>query len=70
MRVMGTMRKITQAKTVKLNAYRVISDAIERGIMYGYRRAHKHTDEPSEDVVCEEMKNGIMIELAEVIEWD
>lgn len=55
---------------MKLNAYRVIDRAVEEGIEHGYRKAHKHTDTPSEWSLFEELHRAIMLELSEIVEWD
>lgn len=55
---------------MKINAYRVIERAVEEGIAYGHRRAHKHTNTPSESSLFEELHRAIMLELSEIIEWD
>lgn len=55
---------------MKLRAYRIISDAIDRAITYGYNRAHKHTETPGAEAIKGSIYNEIMNELSEVIDWD
>lgn len=55
---------------VKINAYKVIDDAIDRAIRYGYNRAHKHVDRPSEDQMIDEIHRAIMNELCELLTFD
>ena len=55
---------------MKLRAYRIISDAIDRAINYGYNRAHKHTEAPDAETIKGSIYNEIMNELSEVIDWD
>jgi hypothetical protein len=38
----------------------ILEVAINEGITVGYRRAHKHTEEPSESWVIETIENEIM----------
>ncbi len=54
---------------MKLRAWPIVSDAVERGVSYGYRRAYKHTDEPEESYVLECMEQAVMSELAEIIDF-
>lgn len=37
----------------------VIEMCIKDGINYGWMRAHKHTDTPSEDLIKQEIENAI-----------
>ena len=55
---------------MKIIAYKVISDCIERGINYGYMRAYKHTDTPTEDALKNELEQAIMNELCDYIDFD
>jgi hypothetical protein len=43
--------------------------AIEDGTTYGYRRAHKHTETPSEFELCSAIADAIMYQIAEVFEF-
>lgn len=54
---------------VRINAYKVIDDAIDRAIRYGYHRAHKHQDNPSEDRMIEEVHRAVMNELCEILKF-
>jgi len=55
---------------VKLKAYYIVADAIERGVGFGYRRSRKHSDEPQEDYVVETITNEVLGALSEIINWD
>ena len=44
----------------------VLELAIKNGIDYGWNRAHKHTDTPSEDLIKQEMEEAIW---HEIYEW-
>lgn len=55
---------------VRLNTYKIISDAIENGIKYGYRRAHKHIENPSEDTIIEQIHLAVMNDLCDIINFD
>jgi len=56
-------------KKLKANTYAVLARAVEEGLDYGYRRAYKHTDTPSEDGLKEEIRLAIMNEICEVFEF-
>lgn len=55
--------------TIKLNSYNIISDAVEMGINYGYMRAHKYNDKPTEQDFKAAIQDGIMNSLSEVIDY-
>jgi len=63
------MAKIKTEGVVRIDAYAVISRAVEEGIEYGWNRAHKHTDKPSKDLILTEMENAIMNSLSEVLQY-
>ncbi len=46
-------------------AYPVLVDAIESGVRYGYRRAHKHDPKPSEDVIIDHIERAVIGEICE-----
>ena len=58
------------SSSIKLNSYRIITDKIEEGINYGWSRAHKHCDNPDENVIKEQIYNEITNVLCEVIDFD
>ena len=51
---------------MKIKEYNVLQMVVESGVEYGYMRAHKHTDSPSEETIKEAMCEAIM---AEMCEW-
>lgn len=55
---------------MKFKAYTIIERAIEEGIDYGYNRAHKHTDKPSEALLKGEILNAITNNLCEILDFD
>lgn len=55
---------------LRLDAYKIISDTIETAIRYGYNRAHKHVENPSVDLILEQIHNAIMNDLCEIIKFD
>lgn len=57
---------------VRLDAYGIISRAVEEGIGYGYRRALKYSldGEPSEEQMKDALHMAIMNSLCEVLQFD
>lgn len=50
---------------MKPRLFKLLEIAIDEGIEYGWRRAHKHTESPSEDSIKAEISNAIFSELHE-----
>jgi hypothetical protein len=55
---------------MKVNTYKVLEECVERGITYGWRRAHKHTPEPDEQTIHGEIHRAIMLEIDEYFSFD
>lgn len=55
--------------TMQLDAYRILGDAVERGVALGYRRAHKHADHPDEAMLTDAVYDAVMAALCEVIRF-
>jgi hypothetical protein len=53
-----------------LNTYRVLMDGLNDAITAGIRRAHKHVETPSEELIAQEVENYVSNYLAEKIDWD
>lgn len=66
---MGMAKAVVKA-VVRINAYEIISRAIDDGIAYGYRRAFKYTDKPTEDQMTAEIRNAVMNELSDVLIYE
>jgi hypothetical protein len=47
-------------------AYPVLARAVEEGVRYGYRRAHKHVEKPDETQMCDAIEQAV---LDAVCEW-
>ncbi len=52
-------------KKLKVNTYAVLEECIEIGINSGYKRAHKHTDNPTEEQIKEEILRYVMLQVSE-----
>lgn len=65
---------MTRIPPPPLDAYRIISDAIERGIEAGVRKAVKHEDDPPSDALLDRIADiahhYAMLELEEVVRWE
>lgn len=55
---------------MKVNKRALLSSCIEAGIQSGWNRAHKHTDEPSEHVVAEQIENAIWYEIDQYFDFE
>jgi len=51
---------------MEVNAYKVLANAVEGGIAYGWGRAHKHYDTPSPETIRQAIEDAV---LHEVCEW-
>lgn len=59
----------TKVALPPVRTYSIMSDAVERGIAYGYNRAHKHTDKPAEETIRQQIHDAVMLELTEVFDF-
>ena len=66
------MKRAKQRVTggMHVRAYEVLRRALEEGIDYGWRRAHKHTEAPGEAAIKDEVLQGILNEVCEVFDFD
>ena len=55
---------------MKVRAYDVLRRAIEEGVEYGWRRAHKHTDSPDAETIKDQVVTGILNEVCEYFDFD
>jgi hypothetical protein len=55
---------------MKPNTRTILTQAIERGIDYGYHRAHKHTDSPDPSRIIESIETEIWNEIDEVFDFE
>ena len=57
-------------KTMHPKFIKVLEMCIEAGINLGYNRAHKHTDDPSEDVMKTQIEQAIWNEIYEWFDFE
>lgn len=50
---------------MKPDYYKLLSMCVEAGVAAGYRMAHKHTDEPSEEYVLKCIEESVMSEISD-----
>jgi hypothetical protein len=48
----------------------ILEQAIEEGVRYGYSRAHKHIENPSEGAVIEAIEDAVMSQIYEYFDFD
>lgn len=55
---------------MKVNTYKVLEECVENGITYGWRKAHKYEEEPSDQTIHGEIFRAIMFEMNEYFSFD
>lgn len=55
---------------MKVNFYAIFERAIIEGVTRGYRRAHKHLDNPDEVSIVDNIHREIMNELCEYFDFN
>jgi hypothetical protein len=55
---------------LKMKVYNIVEEAVGRGIDWGWQHAHKHVDDPGEELIKERILNDVMIQLCEVVDFD
>jgi len=51
--------------TLKPKTWKVLQQAVEAGVAYGWQRAHKHVEEPSEDAIKQAIEQAVLNEISE-----
>jgi len=52
--------------SLKPKTYRILTEAVENGVKYGYHRSYKHTDDPDPDQMQDTIIQAVM---NEIFEW-
>lgn len=55
---------------MKPKIYEILMDCIDRGLEYGYNRAHKHTDSPDKNTIISEMSDAIVNNIFEYFNFE
>jgi len=66
----NSLGKKKKEKQMKPRIRTILSHAIERGIEYGWNRAHKNTDSPAPERIRESIETEIWNEVDEIMEFD
>ena len=56
--------------TVRVDTYRVMAEAVERGVAAGWRRAHKHVESPTGDTINAHIENEVLNAICEYFKFD
>lgn len=54
---------------MKVKTYRVLQNAVEVGVNYGYNRAFKHNESPGEGDITEAIYQAVMNEICEAFSF-
>jgi len=55
---------------MKIRGYLVLRRAVEEGVAYGWRRAHKHADSPDEETIKDEIITAVLNEVCEYFNFE
>jgi hypothetical protein len=55
---------------MKVRAYSVLRRAVEEGVAYGWRRAHKYSEEPDATSIEEQIVTAVLNEVCEYFDFD
>jgi hypothetical protein len=55
---------------MRIRAYPVLCRAVEEGVAYGWRRAHKHIDTPDVKSIEEQIVTAVLNEICEYFNFD
>ena len=55
---------------MKPKIHKVLEIAVEQGVSYGYRRAHKHIENPTEGAIIDSIVEQVMNSLNEWFEFE
>ena len=55
---------------MKPKYHELISRAVEEGVAYGFNRAHKHIDKPSDEVIKDSICEQVMNSICEVFDFE
>lgn len=64
-----TTLKLPVAGTMRVNVYSVLSDCVERGVEKGWRKAHKHSVDPSEEALCRRITDMVIAEICDYFDF-
>ena len=50
---------------MKPNEYKILLEAVEEGVSYGYQRAFKYSDDPTPDAIQAAIVDAVMLQVCE-----
>lgn len=62
------MSNIKIDSQIKIDAYRVLSDAVEIGIVFGLQSAYKYQNTPDTETIKEEIHRSVMNSLCDILQ--
>ena len=54
---------------VLVDTYKVLSECVGRGVLFGWNHAHKHTGTPDKDQIQDQIHDDIMTEICEYFKF-
>jgi hypothetical protein len=64
-----SLSRVVQAPAIRIKAYPVVMEAVERGAEYGLNRAFKHNDSPDAQIIKDAIATAIQNELCEIMDF-
>jgi hypothetical protein len=55
---------------MKPKTYNLLEQCVQNGATRGYQRSFKHIDNPSEESICDNIVDAIMLELSEWFDFE
>ena len=55
---------------MKVKTLVILEQAIEEGVRRGYRRAHKHIENPTEESICDDIEECVMAQIYEYFTFE
>ena len=55
---------------MKVDTYKVLEDCVEEGVRYGYHRAYKYSDNPTEEDMVSNIEREVMNQICEYFSFD
>jgi hypothetical protein len=55
---------------MKPNFHKILETAVSEGVSYGYRRAHKHVENPTEGAIIDNVVEQVMNSLDDWFEFE
>ena len=63
------MKRAKVAGAIRIDAYKIVTRAVEEGVRCGMSRAHKHTGSPTPDDIAESIEQAVINALCDVLRF-